>query len=144
MLNLVIVYGSVHVGTSIAHHVSQLKSFEIVGESHDAEEAVHMITTKRPHIVIIDAQLKDGLGIKVLQRTKQFGLPPVVFMTAASMHSQYRHECMRQGADYFFQLPGEIDGLMNTLSQLASLFLIAEKKTESAATKMTGHKRESL
>jgi DNA-binding NarL/FixJ family response regulator len=135
MLNLVIVYGSVHVGASIAHHVSQLKSFEIVGQSHEAEDAVQMISTKRPHIVIIDAQLRDGSGLGVLQRAKQFGLPPVVFMTAASLHSQYRRECMRQGADYYFQLPDEIEGLVNTLSQLSSLFSTVDEEANSMAKK---------
>ena len=40
---------------------------------------------------------------------------------------------MRQGADYYFQLPDEIEGLVNTLSQLASLFSTADKETTSEA-----------
>jgi two-component system, response regulator YesN len=131
MLNIVVVYGSLYVGGSIVHQLSQLKNLAIVGQSREGKDAVHMIGALRPHVVIIDAELKEGLGLEVLQQTKQFELPPVVFMTAASSFSQYRRECMRQGADYYFQLPDEIEGLVNTLSQLASLFSTVDKETKS-------------
>ncbi len=131
MLNIVVVHGSLHVGVSIVRFVSQLDNLAIVGQSREAEDAVQMIGEKRPHVVIIDAELNDGSGLEVLHRIKQFGLPPVVFTTAASSFSQYRRECMRHGADYYFELPGEIDGLVNTLSQLASLFSTVDEKKKS-------------
>jgi len=130
MLNIVVVYGSLYVEGSIIQYLSQLKNLTIVGQSHEAKEAVQMIASLRPHVVIIDAQLKDGLGLDVLQQTKQFELPPVVFMTAVSLFSQYRTECMRLGADYYFQLPDEVESLANTLSQLASLFSTDDKETK--------------
>ena len=129
MLNIVVVYGSLYVGGSIVHYLSQLKNLAIVGQSREARDAIEMIGATRPHVVIIDAELKDGLGLEVLQRTKRLELPPVVFMTAASSFSQYRRECMKQGADYYFQLPDEIEGLVNTLSQLASLFSTVDQET---------------
>ena len=38
---------------------------------------------------------------------------------------------MKQGPDYYFQLPDEIESLVNTLSQLASLFSTVDKKAKS-------------
>ena len=89
MLNIVVVYESLYVGGSIIQYLSQLKNLAIVGQSREAADAVQMIGAVRPHVVIIDAELKDGLGLEVLQRTKQFELPPVVFMTAASLYLTY-------------------------------------------------------
>jgi hypothetical protein len=51
-------------------------------------------------------------------------------MTAASLYSQYRRECLKHGADYYFQLPEEIEGLVNTFSQLASLFSTVHEATK--------------
>ncbi len=131
MLNIVVVYGSLYVGGSIVQYLAQLKNLAIVGQSRGADDAMQIIGETRPHVVIIDAELKDGLGLEALQRIKQLELPPVVFMTAASLYSQYRTECMKQGADYYFQLPDEIESLVNTLSQLASLFSTVDKKAKS-------------
>jgi response regulator of citrate/malate metabolism len=131
MLNLVVVYGSHHVGASIVHYLSQLKNLVIVGQSNVVEDAVRMLAAKCPHVVIIDAHLKDGLGLDVLHRTNLLGAPPIVVMTAASTYPQYRRECMRQGAGYYFQLPDEINEMMNTLSQLASLHSTVNEETES-------------
>ena len=133
MLNIVVVYESLYVGGSIIQYLSLLKNLTIVGQSREATDAVKMIGAMRPHVVIIDAELKDGSGLEVLQRTKQFELPPVVLMTAASLYSQYRRDCMRRGADYYFQLPDEIEGMVNTLSQLASLFSISGDGPKSEA-----------
>ncbi len=130
MLNIVVVYGSLYVGGSIVHQLSQLKNLAIIGQSRESEDAMQMIGAMRPHVVIIDAELKDGLGLEVLQRTKQLELPTVIFMTAVSSYSQYRRECMRHGADYYFQLPDEIESLVNTLSHLASLFSTGDKETK--------------
>jgi DNA-binding NarL/FixJ family response regulator len=120
MLNLIVVYGSHHVGASIVHYLSRLKNLAIVGQSCVVEDAVQVLTAKRPHVVIVDAHLKDGLGLDVLHQTKLLGAQTVVIMTAASTHHQYRRECMRHGADYYYQLPDEIDSMMNTLSILTS------------------------
>jgi two-component system CitB family response regulator len=131
MLNLAVVYGSHHVGASIVHYLSQLRNLAIVGESCKVEDALQMLVARPPHVVIIDAHLKDGLGLDVLRRAKLLGAPPVVIMTAASSYFQYRRECMRHGADYYFQLPHEIDDMMNTLSQLSSLFSAVIEETKS-------------
>ena len=131
MLNLVVVYGSHHVGASIVHYLSQLKNLAIVGQSCNVEDAVQTLVSKPPDVVIIDAHLKDGLGLEVLRRTKLLGAPPLVIMTAASSYFQYRRECLRHGADYYFQLPHEIDNMMNTLSRLSSLFSTVNEEMKS-------------
>jgi DNA-binding NarL/FixJ family response regulator len=143
MLNLVVVYGSSHVGVSIIQYLARLKSLVIAGQSREAEDAVQMIKAKRPQVVIIDALLKGGSGLNLLRRTKQLEWPPVVFMTAASPDSQYRRECMRQGADYYFQLPDEIDGMVNTLSQPAALFSTVGEETTSATEPQQKNSRGS-
>jgi DNA-binding NarL/FixJ family response regulator len=125
MLNLIVVHGSYYVGARIVQYLSQLKNVAIIGRSCEVEDAVQMLVAKLPHVVVIDAHLKDGLGLEVLRRTKVPKAPPIVIMTAASSYPQYRRECMRHGADYYFQLPDEIDGLMNTLSRLTAEYSTA-------------------
>ena len=128
MLNIVVVFESLYVGGSIVQYLSHVKDLTIVGQSREIEDAIKMIGETRPHVVIIDAELKGGLGLELLQRIKKSKLAPVVFMAAASLNSQYRRECMKQGADYYFQIPDEIDGLIKTLSDQASLFSTENKE----------------
>lgn len=136
MLNLVVVYGSLYVGGSLTLHLSRLETVAIVGQSSEVEEAVQMISSKRPHIVILDFELKGGLGLKVLQRTKQLEFPPVVIMTASSSYQQYRRQCLREGADFYFELPDEIEGMVKNLSDLASIFATAGVNMKSEIEKL--------
>jgi two-component system LytT family response regulator len=122
MLNLVVIYGSHHLGASIVQYLSRLKNLVIVGQSNEVEDAIKILAERRPQVVIINVHLRNGLGFDVLRRAKLLGAPPVVIMTAASSYYQYRRECMRHGADYYFELPREINDMMKTLSQLSSLF----------------------
>jgi DNA-binding NarL/FixJ family response regulator len=82
-------------------------------------ESVELVAELKPRIVVIDAQLSHGAGIEVLRRVKSFVPPPRVIMTASSPYSQYRRQCLRNGADQYFQIPEEIEQLSNLVFELA-------------------------
>lgn len=55
---------------------------EIVGEARNGKEAVWMIDTLAPDLVLLDIQMPEYDGFEVLRRIPQGRLPAVIFVTA--------------------------------------------------------------
>jgi DNA-binding NarL/FixJ family response regulator len=75
----------------------------------------------RPDIVILDAESGSGGGIEVMKKAKHMRVPPIVIMTSDVPYRQYKRECLREGADYFFYLPDEVEQMSMTIQKLAGV-----------------------
>jgi len=82
------------------------------------EESLRIVADFSPGIVIVDAQTGEGAGIEVLRKLKSLDVAPVVIMTASSPYQQYRQECLKSGADFYFELPAEIEQLSTVVMDL--------------------------
>jgi DNA-binding NarL/FixJ family response regulator len=116
-MTVLVLIGSSHIGARIIDRLSKINDLVVVEGNHQSADAVRLIDEMKPEIVILDAQLGDGAGIEVLRRTKSLPSSHVVMMIATSPHTQYYRESMREGADYFFQLPAEVEGLTHAIIQ---------------------------
>jgi DNA-binding NarL/FixJ family response regulator len=72
--------------------------FEITGESGGLDEAVEMIKTTRPDIVILDINLAQGSGLDAVPLIRKYS--PGTKIVAVSMHNQpaYVKKMMQMGA----------------------------------------------
>ena len=118
VLTILVAYGSYHIGARIIHRLSQLQQIEIVGQARDVESALSQFVQEKPKLVILDALLSQGAGLGVLRSMKAQDSGCIVIMTSASNYPQYRKQCIKEGADYFFYLPDDIDSLCQTVAEL--------------------------
>jgi DNA-binding response OmpR family regulator len=118
-MNIFIVYGSWYIGALINDFLSRLECVHIIGESRQSGTAVQMIKEKMPQIVIIDVELSDGKWKDILRQSKELSNIPLIIMTATSRFPQYRRLCLTAGADYFFEIPMEINELYTTVIKCA-------------------------
>ena len=81
---------------------------EVVGEAHNALEAITAITELKPDVVILDIRLPDKSGIEILKDIRDKKLPIRVIMLTNYPYPQYRKKCEELGADYFFDKVAEI------------------------------------
>ena len=132
-MTVLVLFGSSHVGARIVDRLSRINDIVVVEGNHQSAEAVRLIADMKPDIVILDAQMGGGEGIEVLRRTKSLASSPIVMMTASAPHPQYQRECVKEGADYFFELPGDIDKMSLTVRG------IVERAVSSASTHPRGH-----
>jgi two-component system, NarL family, invasion response regulator UvrY len=72
--------------------------YEIIGESGGMDEAIEMIKTKRPELVLMDINLAQGSGLEAVPLIKKFS--PGTKIIAVSMHNQpaYVKKMMQMGA----------------------------------------------
>lgn len=82
-------------------------------------EHARLIAELKPDVAVIDAQLGGGAGMEVLRRAKSLNPPPLIIMTATSPLAQYQKECLKEGADLYFDLPEELEAMVGSVRILA-------------------------
>ena len=92
---------------------------EIVGQAHNAPEAITSISESNPDVVILDIRLPGKSGIEVLKDIRDKKLPIRVIMLTNYPYPQYRKKCEELGADYFFDKVAEIEEIPNLIEELA-------------------------
>lgn len=99
--------------------LSNLERIETIGQAQDVGEAITSIDELRPHAVILDIQMPGGSGIDVLRHIKKEQPATVVIILTNYPYSQYRQECMDEGADYFFDKTLEFERAIEVCKGLA-------------------------
>ena len=92
----------------------------VVGEAHNADEAVKAISELKPDVVILDIRLPGPSGIEVLKDIRDKKLPIRIIMLTNYPYPQYRKKCEELGADYFFDKVTEIEKVTEVIEQLVS------------------------
>jgi DNA-binding NarL/FixJ family response regulator len=92
---------------------------EIVGQAHNAKDAIKSISELKPDVVILDIRLPGKSGIEVLKDIRAKKLPIRVIMLTNYPYPQYRKKCEELGADYFFDKVTEIEEIPKMIEELA-------------------------
>jgi DNA-binding NarL/FixJ family response regulator len=92
---------------------------EIVGQAHNAEDAIASILELKPDVVILDIRLPGKSGIDVLKDIRAKKLPIRVIMLTNYPYPQYRKKCESLGADYFFDKVAEIEEIPKVIEKLS-------------------------
>jgi DNA-binding NarL/FixJ family response regulator len=100
--------------------LAELDRVEVIGEAEDRDQAIIEVTKLKPHVVILDIQLREGNGIEVLTQIKQVQPSPTVIMLTNYPYSQFREKSMAAGADYFFYKATEFAKVKEVVRSLSS------------------------
>ena len=99
--------------------LSELPNIEIIGQARDGMEAIDFIQTLKPDVVILDIRMPGRNGIDVLKRIKEDDTTPKVIMFTNYPYPQYRHKCLKAGADFFFDKSMDFEQFIHVLNMLA-------------------------
>lgn len=101
--------------------ISELPAVQVVGTADLAFDAVRSIRKLRPDAVILDISMPGGNGIFVLESVKSQKPAPLVIMLTNFAHDQYRQQCFKLGADYFFDKSTEFEKIQEVLKEVKPL-----------------------
>jgi len=96
-----------------------INDVEIVGQAHNAQDAIASISESNPDVVILDIRLPGLSGIDVLKDIRAKELPCRVIMLTNYPYPQYRKKCEELGADYFFDKVSDIEEIPDVIKELA-------------------------
>ena len=119
-MKVLIVDDSKIVCNGLREMLINIANLVVVGEAHNADEAVKAISELKPDVVILDIRLPGPSGIEVLKDIRGKKLPIRVIMLTNYPYPQYRKKCEELGADYFFDKVTEIEKVTEVIEQLVS------------------------
>lgn len=98
-----------------------INELKVTGISGRVEEAYDMISKEKPDVVILDMELYEGSGLRVLKNIKS-DYPDITTIVFTNMvNNIVREKCKQHGADHFFDKSFEFERLPEVLKQLRDL-----------------------
>ena len=103
-------------------YVERVPGFEVVGEVHAGREALELVRTARPDLLLLDIYLPDITGLEVLRRLREPGSPhvDVIAVTAAKDVATLR-TAIHGGVIHYLVKPFFFDTLRERLEGYAAL-----------------------
>ena len=100
----------------------QKKGFDIVGDCSDGYEAVRLIQSARPDVVILDLLLPRLDGTEVISEIKSRGVKPLpmFIITSGIGNQKMLSEAVDAGAHYFIMKPCEYSALSGKIERALS------------------------
>jgi len=122
-LKIVLVDDSVTVCEHLLGMLDKLPTAEVVGQAHNAKEAMELIRALQPNLITLDIHMPGvpGLrnGIDLLRTVKQEYPEMVVIMLTNLVQMPYRRKCLEAGADYFFDKSREFYHILPIVMEAA-------------------------
>jgi len=92
--------------------------FEICGEAEDVAEALHLVDTVHPDIIVVDLSLKDSHGIELIETIKARN--ESVKMLVSSMHDEllFADRTIRAGASGYVSKKELPENIIDAMRQI--------------------------
>jgi DNA-binding NarL/FixJ family response regulator len=103
---------------SIVKRLSNFKNYDRLDEAKSYYDALFKIRDIAPDIVILDIRMPGGSGVDILKEIKKNYPSIKVIMMTNFPFSLYKNECIRAGADYFFDKITDFEKLFVTLQEI--------------------------
>ena len=117
-MRVLIVDDSKIVCNGLQQMLIHIADVEIIGQAHNAKDAIRFISESKPDVVILDIRLPGLSGIDVLKNIMAKKLPIRVIMLTNYPYPQYLKKCEELGADYFFDKVTEIEEIPKVIESL--------------------------
>ena len=93
---------------------------QVVGVAKDGEEALSIISTIKPDIVLLDVIMPhlDGLGVLERMNSMRLENPPICIMLSAVGQDKITQKAIALGAQYYVVKPFDIEVLIKRIKEL--------------------------
>ena len=104
--------------TSLSTALKRSEGFEIIGIATDGEQAVRMVTERKPNILVLDMMLAKRDGISVLKSISQLQPRPVVLATSGFVTEYVASAAANLGVQYLMLKPCDMSALVERLEEI--------------------------
>ena len=124
----------------LAARIAAQPDLAVCGEAADVDEAVALLASSRPALIILDLALKRGSGLELLKRVRQLEAGPKVLVVSAYDEALFAARALRAGAHGYLnkqELQGSVIGAIRAVLR-GEMYLSAELARRLAAQAVTG------
>ncbi|NLM43146.1 MAG: sporulation transcription factor Spo0A [Clostridiales bacterium] len=136
----------------LCEYLEMQDDFEVVGMAKDGIEALDLITSKQPDIVILDIIMPHLDGLGVLEKLNNMNLEkvPKIIVLSAVGQDKITQKSLALGAEYYVVKPFDMDVFakriresMGLISPVADKKVIMQSSSISISSNTTGQDLES-
>ncbi len=115
-INILIVEDSFFFSKWLSNELFNIEGVRISGIADNVNDALILVKEKEIDVAILDFQLKEGLGIEILNYLKSNYKNVLVIVF--SNYAEFKKECLKLGADYFYDKSNEFEELIDVITKL--------------------------
>jgi len=104
--------------TGLASAVQRGSGFQVVGTASDGEQAIRMITERKPDILILDLMLPKKDGIGVLKAISGMERKPITLATSGFVTEYVSTAAANLGVRYLMLKPCDVSAVVERLEEL--------------------------
>ena len=119
-LRVVLIEDSDRILAHLAEELSEIDNVCIAGSATTEAEALQLLGEGHWDLAILDLQLKEGNGLRVLKAVReQLGDSGTIAVFTNYAFPQYRKKSLELGADYFFDTSRELSSVVELAGDMA-------------------------
>ncbi len=103
----------------LMYMLEELDNIEVILQSESYANALKLIESNHPDIIILDINLPDKSGLDLLRLIKKEYPNTTVIMVTNQTGEYYRNLCQKLGADYFIDKSSEFEQVPVIISSIA-------------------------
>jgi DNA-binding NarL/FixJ family response regulator len=102
----------------LAEVIAAEPDMEVAGEASDVDEAMHLVESLRPQVVVLDVSLRNSSGIELIEKVKAFD--ESIRMVVSSMHDEmlFAERALRAGAMGYVSKQEPIEKVIAAVRQI--------------------------
>ncbi len=106
----------------LCEYFKQSKLIEVVGIAYDGLEAIHMVKSRQPDVLVLDIVMPsiDGIGVLESMAELDESERPVVMVVSAALNDKLEARVIRYGADYFMKKPVDFKALVDRIEMFSA------------------------
>ena len=104
--------------SSLASALQRAEGFQVLGVANDGEQALRMVTERKPDILVLDMMLAKKDGISVLKAVSALEHRPAVLVTSGFMTDYMGAAMANLGVKYLMLKPCDMTALVERLEEI--------------------------
>jgi DNA-binding response OmpR family regulator len=100
-LKIVVVDDSVHIREHLRRAFAQIEECVLIGMASDGNEAINMVQTLQPDLLVLDISMPHRNGIQVLREIRKEEQKMVIVMFSADTSVVLKEVCLEAGANFY-------------------------------------------
>ncbi|MBQ6852140.1 MAG: sporulation transcription factor Spo0A [Oscillospiraceae bacterium] len=102
----------------LAAAVQRTDGFQVLGTANDGEQAVRIVTERKPHVLVLDMMLAKKDGISVLKAISTLQPRPIVLATSGFITDYVASAAASLGVRYLMLKPCDLTALVERLEEI--------------------------
>lgn len=103
----------------LLEQLAGIPAVEPLGVAETEQQAIDVIASSLPDVIVLDLHLKQGTGFGVLEALRGLRKPPTAIVLTNYDLPQYRERATALGAKYFLDKSNEFDRLPQIIAELS-------------------------